>query len=58
MLKNWFSQARDEGKTEGKLEMALKMMHRFNVSAKEAAETASIPLNELKERLRQEEQSK
>jgi 5-enolpyruvylshikimate-3-phosphate synthase len=36
-----------EGELKGKLEMALKMMRRFNISVKEAAEEASVSVKEL-----------
>ena len=42
---------------EGKLEMALEMVRRFNVSVKEAAETASVSVNELIDYIKQSEKS-
>ncbi|WP_019895287.1 hypothetical protein [Hydrogenovibrio halophilus] len=43
---------------EGKLEVALKMIKEFGLSDKEVADNLSIPLNELKERLNQDNQAK
>ncbi|SFR64274.1 hypothetical protein [Thiomicrospira sp. ALE5] len=51
-------EGRLEGKLEGKLEMALKMINRFNLSVKEAAEEASVSVNDLMDYLKKHEQPK
>ncbi|AHF01961.1 hypothetical protein THIAE_09510 [Thiomicrospira aerophila AL3] len=50
--------AMQEGRLEGKLEMALKMINRFNLSVKEAAEEASVSVNDLMDYLKKHEQPK
>ena len=37
------------GRTKGKFDVALNMVHKMNMSVEEAAEIAEVPLNQLKE---------
>jgi hypothetical protein len=46
--------AMEEGKLEGRLEMALEMVRQLNVSVKKAAEVASVSVKDLMDRLNQE----
>ena len=39
----------EEGRKEGKFDVALNMIHKKNMSIEEAAEIAEVPLNQLKE---------
>lgn len=50
--------AMQEGKLEGKLEQAIQMIKDFNLSVKDVADKYQLPLNELMERLNQNENSK
>jgi len=45
-----------KGMLEGKLEAGLTMIREFNLSVKEVAEKLSLPLKELKDRLKQDSQ--
>ncbi|WP_019895288.1 RpnC/YadD family protein [Hydrogenovibrio halophilus] len=49
--------ATQEGKLEGKLELAIQMVKDLNLSVKDVAEKYQLPLKELKERLNQDKNS-
>jgi len=57
MLAENMEKWRNDAKLEGKLEQAIQMVKDFNLSVKEVAEKYQLPLNELMERLKQNERA-
>lgn len=57
-IQQGMQQGIQQGMQQGRLELAIKMVRRFNLSVKEAAEEASVSVKELMDRLNQEEPPK
>jgi predicted transposase YdaD len=57
-FENLMLQHKQQGKLEGKLESAFKMIQRFNLSVKEAAEALSIPMKDLLDYIKQHDKPK
>jgi predicted transposase/invertase (TIGR01784 family) len=61
-IEEWIEQERRESavkaKLEGKLETAFETVRRFNVTVKQAAEAASVSVNELMDYIKQHDNSK
>ena len=57
-FENLMLQREQKGKLEGKLESAFKMIQRFNLSVKEAAEALSIPMKDLLDYMKQHDKPK